>query len=303
MWRKRLKYMDNTTNLNIIKKIVNGKITIFKTISILPPAKVKDLWEEKNLIVQNQNLTKNEEFANVNSIIETKSNSTLNDSTDTTNRKIGIYKIVNIVNGHYYVGRSVNLNKRWRVHRNSLRRNIHHNNHLQNAWNKYGESSFEFRIIELLDDLNTSIEIEQRYIDKAFEDKKSNINDCYNLSDVAFGGASHPGNQFRKGIPHTIEGRQKISRGLLGNTNTKGKRISASHREKIITGSPKGKDNSAYNHTVYKFHNKYTNEYFEGNLYDLCKREGVTVNSAFHRVINGKRSHYRGWEFIPPLNT
>ena len=49
---------------------------------------------------------------------------------------IGIYKIINKVNGKYYVGSSLNINKRWSVHKSALSKNKHHNDHLQNAWNK-----------------------------------------------------------------------------------------------------------------------------------------------------------------------
>ena len=69
-------------------------------------------------------------------------------STDTT-RISGIYKIVNKVNGKYYVGGSKNIHKRWLEHKGLLRRNIHDNGHLQNAWNKYGEATFDF-IVECI---------------------------------------------------------------------------------------------------------------------------------------------------------
>ena len=59
----------------------------------------------------------------------------------------GIYQIVNTVNGHRYIGSAVSLTNRWRKHSLSLRRGSHHSAHLQSAWNKYGESAFDFRVI------------------------------------------------------------------------------------------------------------------------------------------------------------
>lgn len=60
----------------------------------------------------------------------------------------GIYGIRNIVNGKIYVGQTKDFKHRWREHVRELNHNIHHNKHLQNAWNKYGEENFEFFVIE-----------------------------------------------------------------------------------------------------------------------------------------------------------
>lgn len=61
---------------------------------------------------------------------------------------IGIYKIINQIDGKYYVGSSNNIEgNRWPYHKYHLRKGDHYNNHLQNAWNKYGESCFEFVIV------------------------------------------------------------------------------------------------------------------------------------------------------------
>lgn len=61
---------------------------------------------------------------------------------------IGIYKIENLINSKTYIGQSIDIEKRWSVHKTELNRNYHHNMYLQNAWNKYGEGSFQFSIIE-----------------------------------------------------------------------------------------------------------------------------------------------------------
>lgn len=60
----------------------------------------------------------------------------------------GIYEIVNLVNGKRYVGSSVNLQARWKVHLRKLRTGRHHNAHLRSAFAKYGESNFSFVILE-----------------------------------------------------------------------------------------------------------------------------------------------------------
>ena len=60
----------------------------------------------------------------------------------------GIYGIRNIVNEMIYIGQSYNIHKRWNEHKYDLRTNIHHNQKLQNAWNKYGEKNFLFFVVE-----------------------------------------------------------------------------------------------------------------------------------------------------------
>lgn len=61
---------------------------------------------------------------------------------------IGIYKITNKINGKTYIGQSVNIKQRWAEHKANLRNNKHENPYLQNAWNKYGENNFTFKVIE-----------------------------------------------------------------------------------------------------------------------------------------------------------
>lgn len=63
----------------------------------------------------------------------------------------GIYCIENKINHKSYIGSSKNLYQRLLKHFALLRHNRHENAHLQNAWNKYGESSFEWSIIETCD--------------------------------------------------------------------------------------------------------------------------------------------------------
>ena len=61
----------------------------------------------------------------------------------------GVYLIENKVTGKRYVGSTtINLQQRWNDHKSGLRNNKHANIHLQRTWNKYGEESFVFSIIE-----------------------------------------------------------------------------------------------------------------------------------------------------------
>lgn len=61
-----------------------------------------------------------------------------------------IYKIRNVVNNKFYVGSTKNTRERFRQHRKRLRRGDHHCKHLQAAWNKYGEDTFKFEVVQQL---------------------------------------------------------------------------------------------------------------------------------------------------------
>lgn len=60
----------------------------------------------------------------------------------------GIYSITNKADGKRYIGRTVDLTRRKRDHFKSLREGTSSSRHLQLAWNKWGEQSFTFDVIE-----------------------------------------------------------------------------------------------------------------------------------------------------------
>lgn len=76
----------------------------------------------------------------------------------------GIYRILNTVNGKSYVGKSTSIQARWATHRRTLRLGQHHSEHLQRAWDKYGEASFHFEILHLESDVAKLPELEYRFV-------------------------------------------------------------------------------------------------------------------------------------------
>ena len=60
----------------------------------------------------------------------------------------GIYRIIHIESGKAYIGQAVNLIRRMARHRRELRSKYHYNLHLQRAFDKCGETSFAFEVIE-----------------------------------------------------------------------------------------------------------------------------------------------------------
>ena len=60
----------------------------------------------------------------------------------------GVYKITNKQNGKFYIGSSKDVYHRWYEHKYDLKNHNHCNQYLQNAWDKYGENSFDFEVLE-----------------------------------------------------------------------------------------------------------------------------------------------------------
>jgi len=76
----------------------------------------------------------------------------------------GIYKILNLCDGKFYIGSAVHIGRRFDEHILKLKSNKHINRYLQCAWNFYGEFSFEFIVIDVCD-IDKLIEREQFWID------------------------------------------------------------------------------------------------------------------------------------------
>jgi len=77
----------------------------------------------------------------------------------------GIYKII-CINNKFYIGSSIDIDRRLKEHKRLLKRNKHPNKYLQNCWNKYGEKNFRFEIIETVNDVERLLIREQQWIDK-----------------------------------------------------------------------------------------------------------------------------------------
>jgi group I intron endonuclease len=125
----------------------------------------------------------------------------------------GIYKIQRIGSPDCYIGQTLNTYRRWAVHRHNLKANRHHSRYLQNAFNKYGESSFSFEVIEIFEmpvDIVALTAAEQRWID--------DLRPTYNMIPLA---------RSRSGISPSPEARLKMS------AAKKGKSLTIEHRQKM----------------------------------------------------------------------
>jgi len=63
-------------------------------------------------------------------------------------KECGIYGLLNVITGKWYVGQSIDMQSRIRHHLADLRAQRHDNQRLQYSFNKHGPGSFQGRVIE-----------------------------------------------------------------------------------------------------------------------------------------------------------
>lgn len=121
----------------------------------------------------------------------------------------GIYMVCNKINGFVYIGQSIDIDNRWKQHRRELKNNSHVNQHLQNAWNKYGKENFDFVIIE--ECVECDLNDREIYWIKAYD----SCNNGYNMTEG--GNNTRPSQEVikklsesHKGIKQSDETRRKI---------------------------------------------------------------------------------------------
>lgn len=164
---------------------------------------------------------------------------------DTPSPTPGVYRITNTADGKFYIGSSKNIRVRWNRHRLYLRKGLHPNHYLQNAWNLYGEVSFKLSV-ELHCDVSSLQKEEQKLLDIYWD----NCKNCYNMSKdvVCPMRGKHHSEETKKrlavtstGKRHTEDELRKMSEAQLGSLNHQfGKRMPLEVRLKM-SASHKGK--------------------------------------------------------------
>ena len=118
---------------------------------------------------------------------------------DDIQKNPGVYAITCELNKKCYIGRSKNCHARAIKHRTLLRNNAHSNSYLQNAWNKYGEHNFTFKVLEYCK-IEKLDELEEKWIHFYSSNKKEF---GYNIRIVA---------SSNIGVPWTEEHREKMNK-------------------------------------------------------------------------------------------
>lgn len=60
---------------------------------------------------------------------------------------IGIYAVKCLVNGKLYIGQSIDIKRRFKFQKQSLKSNRNHNRYLQEDYNNYGKDNFEYIVL------------------------------------------------------------------------------------------------------------------------------------------------------------
>lgn len=136
-----------------------------------------------------------------------------------TAKRMRIYTITCSVTGKVYVGSASFFFQRLSRHKNDLRKGIHPNRKLQNAWNKYGEASFVFAEIEKVENQEDLVPREQYWIDK--------LRPWFNIAPRAC-------SNF--GVVHTKETRNKRSASLKKYYETHERVVTDEHKKSISLG-------------------------------------------------------------------
>ena len=231
----------------------------------------------------------------------------------------GIYQILCIPTGKVYIGSAINIRKRWQDHASGLRAQRHHSRYLQRAWNKYGETAFEFTIIEHVS-AAFLIEREQHWLDTLQSYKRNNGFNSYSIAGSPLGYTMSDESRQRISESHrglkmpefSIEHRSRLSekaklrmqdpeaRAAVSRVH-KGKKLSAEHS--AIISAVRGDMNRTPKH-IAKVVETHALDYIVmepsgavhsvHNLTQFCLLHNLS-RSAMCAVAKGKRTHHKGW--------
>ena len=196
-----------------------------------------------------------------------------------------IYKIINKVDGKYYVGSSRDiLEFRWPKHKRQLINNNHPNDYLQNSWNKYGSESFKYEIIE-----NCSIDIllqrEEYWIQNLNSHKNGN---GYNFTKTP--------RATRLGCKASDVTKKKMSLALGGKNHPNWRRkLSKSHVENIKKATLGIQKPNSGKKKIYSIISPIGDIIEINGLRKFCRNNNLN-HSQLWRVVTGKQKEYKGWK-------
>jgi group I intron endonuclease len=235
----------------------------------------------------------------------------------------GIYKIINKLNGKYYVGSTMNFNRRWVEHKRQLNNGSHANIRLLRSWEKHGPNSFEFIVIEQLNNMNKSdiLDIEQKYLDIAEGEKHISYNLSFKtrgwgLSIERLKGCLPKGDKHKNYIRDVYIFKQTLTNELFTGTRhnfyTK-YNLSKNHVKELVTNKrlsllgwivtdgnnsneylPMAPNKENYPTGIYQFTNKKKDLTFTGSCFDFRLKYKTRKYKIEHGVRNGKI--FDGWK-------
>lgn len=222
--------------------------------------------------------------------------------------KSGVYKILCVPTSKFYIGSTSSFRKRRYQHTKRLRAGTHYNKPLQNAWNKYGEISFEFHIVEIT--LNTKDErlaCERKFLKKWYDGQ----NQCFNIYKKPTSCEGRPFSntpeETRRKLSRSIkklwedpEHRKRMTESHSNRPSpNKGRKFSKKHR-KSLSESHKGKTGARSSH--YKVYDvdliSPKGEIYKGPI--VCVAEFACQHNLCSRhlrlLVVGKAKSCKGWK-------
>jgi group I intron endonuclease len=181
-----------------------------------------------------------------------------------------VYEIVCNPTMRKYFGRSQEVEKRWRSHRNMLRKNEHPNTEMQRDWSFYGEAAFSFNVLFEQSTKEVSLEVEQTLIDLT-------RGLSYNIANADSGGDTFTHNPRQEEIRRL---KSRNSRGANNPMYGKEKNELTIRRIKEANSKPISVDGVQY-----------------GSLTEASAALGVNVTTVAYRL-NSDSLRFKGWVYV-----
>ena len=194
----------------------------------------------------------------------------------------GIYCIENLVNHKKYIGQSMNVKTRWRSHKSELRRNIHENDYLQKAWNKYGEDNFQFYILEEcnIDIMNDRERYYIKLYDTTNRDCGYNIESGGNTNKILADSTkrkiseNHADMSGENNPMHGVKMSEESINKILSHPNYKNRKIKGEDNHRATISEHDAREIKNY------FSDGHTSYY--GELRDIAEKYHTTVQTVSH---------------------
>jgi group I intron endonuclease len=213
----------------------------------------------------------------------------------------GVYQIRCVPTSKIYVGSTVNLRDRWYRHCRSLALGKHRNRYLQNAWDKYGEQSFKFEILEYVND-SQLLHAEQEWIDRTHCTDKTIGFNLYIL-------AGSPGETFAQIWEGFIDPDGKEVTIINLHRFCRDHELDFASMHRLAKGESKLKSFKGWTHHNSMRQRDYIKT-FDGfidpdgrqvdritNLAEFCRQNGLD-NTHMVAVMNGRICSHHGWTHI-----
>ena len=213
----------------------------------------------------------------------------------------GIYAIIHKDTRRTYIGSALNINNRWKDHLSALRRNDHRNMHLQRCWNKYGEQSFLFVVLDGAVPVGELLRREQDILNAVPGNLRFNI--C-EVAGTMLGYKHRPETcAVLKAIASSPEGLAMRRRVNLGNQNKLGYRTPDETKRKISQARLDRKirltqDQRAHLSRIFSIPRIMIDPSGKrisvSSLAVFCREHGLNAGNL-SQVALGRRKQHKGW--------